>query len=110
MFNTREVDSDPCKRPSIFFLDSLASTSATDDLVITSVYKSNGFDNCVGKKDLTKKLEEIRVHSHKLDLNVRQMQARRRQCCNVLPSSPGDKVLNIAIRECGEAELAYMLP
>ncbi|KAI3980490.1 hypothetical protein MKX01_008907 [Papaver californicum] len=110
MFNTREVDSDPCKRPTIFFLDSLSSTtSITDDLVITSTYKSNGFDNCVEKKDLTKKMEEIRVHSHKLDLNIKQMQARRRQCCNVLPS-PDDKVLDIAIRECGEEELAYMLP
>ncbi|KAI3907016.1 hypothetical protein MKW92_008596 [Papaver armeniacum] len=110
MFNTREVDSDPCKRPTIFFLDSLSSTtSSTDDLVVTSTYKSNGFDDCVEKKNLTKKLEEIRVHSHKLDLNIKQMQARRRQCCNVFPS-PDDKVLDIAIRKCGEEELAYMHP
>ncbi|KAI3889487.1 hypothetical protein MKX03_022614 [Papaver bracteatum] len=109
MFNTREVDSDPCKRPTIFFLDSLSSTSTADDVVvIKSMYKRNGFDNCLERKNLTNKLEEIRVFSHKLDLNIKQMQTRRRQCCDVLPSSSADEVLNIDIRECGEEELTYM--
>ncbi|KAI3971930.1 hypothetical protein MKX01_030131 [Papaver californicum] len=106
MFNTREVDSDPCKRPTIFFLDKLPSTSNTDDdVVIKSIYKRNGFDNCLGKKNLTNKLEEVRVFSlsHKLDLSVKQT-----QCCDVLPSS---SVLNIDIRDCGEEELVtYMHP
>ncbi|KAI3846734.1 hypothetical protein MKW92_031716 [Papaver armeniacum] len=112
MFNTREVDSDPCKRPSIFFLDSLSSTSNADEVVVVkSMYKRNGFDNCLEKKNITNKLEEIRVFSHKLDLNIKQLQARRRQCCDVLPSSSSvDKALNIDIRECGEDELVYMHP
>ncbi|MCL7048719.1 hypothetical protein MKW94_028401 [Papaver nudicaule] len=107
MFNTRKVDSDPCKRPTIFFLDSL---STDDPPVIKSVYKSNGIGNCLAKKDLTKKLDEIRVFTHKLDLRIKQLEAPRRQCCDVLPSSAADKVLDINIRECGEDELAYMHP
>ncbi|KAI3988237.1 hypothetical protein MKX01_012026 [Papaver californicum] len=97
MFNTREVDSDPCKRPTVFFLDNLSSTSSNtdDDVVIKSIYKRNGFDNCLDKKNLTNKLEEIRVFSHKLDLSIKQLRARRRQCCDVLPSSSVDKVLNL---------------
>ncbi|XP_026413750.1 uncharacterized protein LOC113309535 [Papaver somniferum] len=111
MFNTRQVDSDPCKRPTIFFLDSLSKNLNTKDPVIKSIYKSNGIGNCFKKKDLTKKLQEIRVFAHKLDLHTKQLLvARRRQCCDVLPSSPDDKILNIAIRECGEDELAYMHP
>ncbi|KAI3965098.1 hypothetical protein MKX01_014029 [Papaver californicum] len=110
MFNTRQVDSDPCKRPTIFFLDSLSTNLNTNDPVIKSIYKSNGIRNCLEKKDLTKKLEEIRVFTHKLDFHIKQLEARRRQCCDVLPSSSDDKVLNIAIRECGEEELVYMHP
>ncbi|RZC83772.1 hypothetical protein C5167_046558 [Papaver somniferum] len=107
MFNTRKIDSNPCKRPTIFFLENLSTNLNTNDPVIKSIYKSNGIGNCFKKKDLTKKLQEIRVFAHKLDLHIK-LEARRRQCCDVLPFSSNDKVLNIAIRECGEDELAYM--
>ncbi|MCL7049199.1 hypothetical protein MKW94_023734 [Papaver nudicaule] len=112
MFNTREVDRDPCKRPTVFYLDNMSSTTSntTNDIVIKSIYKRNNFDNCLEKKNVTNKLEEIKVFSHKLDLNIKQLQARRRQCCDVLQASSVDKVLNIDIRECGEEELAYMHP
>ncbi|KAI3879662.1 hypothetical protein MKX03_011988 [Papaver bracteatum] len=108
MFNTRQFDSDPCKTPTIFFLDSLSKNLNTNNHVIKSIYKSDGVGNCLEKKDLTKKLQEIRVFAHKLDLHIKQLEARRRQCCDVLPFSSDDKVLNIAIRECGEDELDYM--
>ncbi|XP_026425729.1 uncharacterized protein LOC113321960 [Papaver somniferum] len=110
MFNTRQVDSDLCKRPTIFFLESLSTNPSTNDPVIKSIYKNNGVGSCLEKKDLTNKLQEIRVLAHKLDLHIKQLEARRRQCCDVLPSSSDDKVLNIVIRECGEEEIAYMHP
>lgn len=36
-----------------------------------------------------------------------QLEAPRRQCCDVLPSTGGE-VLDIAIRECKEEELIHM--
>ncbi|KAI3852132.1 hypothetical protein MKW98_020131 [Papaver atlanticum] len=96
MFNTRQADNDPCKRPTILFLDSLSTNLNTNDPVIKSIYKRNGIGNCLEKKDLTKKLQEIRVFAHKLNLHIKHV---------ILLD---DKVFNIAIRECGKDELAYM--
>ncbi|KAG8640661.1 hypothetical protein MANES_13G074000v8 [Manihot esculenta] len=102
-FNVRQPHHDPCQRPTIFFLDHLSSSS---DGVIISHYKKS-YANCSYDMSSPRKLEEIKVFSHKLELSDKQLQAPRRQCCDVLPSSAG-KVMEIAIRECQEEELIHM--
>ncbi|KAB1226586.1 hypothetical protein CJ030_MR1G003367 [Morella rubra] len=106
MFNTRVPHSDPCRRPTIFFLDSLSSNA--DIGVLKSNYKKH-FVNCSHDMASPRKLQEIRVFSHKLDHGLEQLQAPRRHCCDVLPSSAGE-VMEIAIRECKEEELIHMHP
>ncbi|KAK6282090.1 hypothetical protein POUND7_015915 [Theobroma cacao] len=103
-FNTREVHPDPCHRPTTFFLDSVSSSKAG----IKSVYRQS-YENCTIDMGSPRKLEEIRVSTKKLDLNYNQMQAPRRHCCDVLPSTSG-KLLDIAIRECSYDEQIYMHP
>ncbi|KAJ4729988.1 Transferring glycosyl group transferase [Melia azedarach] len=103
-FNTREVHSDPCQRPAVFYLDSVSS--GRDG--IRSNYKKS-YQNCSNYIGSPRKVEEIRVASQKLDLNMKQLLAPRRHCCDVLPSSAG-QVLEIAIRECKEEELIHMHP
>ncbi|KAL3509648.1 hypothetical protein ACH5RR_029049 [Cinchona calisaya] len=90
---------DPCKRPVVFFFDRI--TTSGDG--ITSIYKIMN-NNCTFDK-----IEEIIVFSKKLYLDIKQLLAPRRQCCDVLPSS-ADKVMEIGIRECGREELIYMHP
>ncbi|MED6207002.1 hypothetical protein PIB30_031909 [Stylosanthes scabra] len=102
-FNTREVHPDPCKRPSVFYLDKVAY--GNKDFVISNYKKS--FQNCSHQMP-TKKLEVIKVVTNKLDLDIKQLQSPRRHCCDVLPSSTGDMIMEVAIRECKDEELIYM--
>ncbi|KAK9284301.1 hypothetical protein L1049_023472 [Liquidambar formosana] len=104
-FNTKALHPDPCRRPTIFFLDSVSS--GRDG--IKSIYQRNVSENCSADMGSPRKIEEIKVFSTKLDLDIKQLQAPRRHCCDVLPSSVG-KVMEIAIRECKEEELIYMHP
>ncbi|KAK0589631.1 hypothetical protein LWI29_016556 [Acer saccharum] len=104
-FNTRELHHDPCQRPTIFFMDSVSSEK---DGKILSIYKKS-YVNCSVDIGSPRKLEEIRVVSPKLDLNIKQLQAPRRHCCDVLPTSVG-QVMEIDIRECKEEELIQMHP
>ncbi|GAV79960.1 DUF604 domain-containing protein [Cephalotus follicularis] len=103
-FNTRRLHPEPCRRPAIFYLDSVYP----DSNGVNSIYKKS-YVNCSQDMASPRKLEVIRVFSHKLDLNTTQLQAPRRHCCDVLPSSAGE-VMEIAIRECEEEELIYMHP
>lgn len=102
-FNTREVEADPCERPTVFFMSSVASRKDW----IKSSYKKHNDSGCSSDMDSPRMLEEVRVYSHKLDLDIKQLQAPRRHCCDVLPSSVG-KVMEIVIRECGEEESIFM--
>ncbi|KAJ7981326.1 Protein of unknown function (DUF604) [Quillaja saponaria] len=101
-FNTMNIDPDPCRRPTVFFLDTLSSGRNG----IRSNYKKS-YQNCSYDNFSPKKLEVIRVFSHKLELDIKQLQAPRRHCCDVLPSSAG-KVMEISIRECKEEEFIHM--
>ncbi|KAF8409492.1 hypothetical protein HHK36_005568 [Tetracentron sinense] len=104
-FNTREFPWDPCRRPTILFLDRISSTRDG----IKSSYRRNVSDDCLQNMGSPKKLEEIRVFSQKLELDIGQLHAPRRHCCDVLPSSSSiGKVMEIAIRECKEEELIFM--
>ncbi|XP_034702135.1 uncharacterized protein LOC117926923 [Vitis riparia] len=102
-FNTRELHIDLCRRPTIFFMDSVSS--GRDG--IESSYRRDTSDNCTLHMASPKRLEEIKVFSHKLDLKIKQLQAPRRHCCDVLPSSQGN-VLELTIRECKEEELIHI--
>ncbi|KAL8474384.1 hypothetical protein ACS0TY_031014 [Phlomoides rotata] len=101
--DTLGYDPDPCRRPPVFFLHNVSSRRDG----IRSVYRMMTSDNCTFGSGSPRKLEEIRVLSHKMELDYKQVEAPRRQCCDVLPSSVGN-VMEIAIRECGEEELIYM--
>lgn len=67
-FNTRELHPDPCQRPSIFFLENVTSGS---DGIRTSYRKS--YVNCSLDMASPRKLDEIRVLSHKLELDIAQV-------------------------------------
>ncbi|KAM5580725.1 hypothetical protein ABKV19_010116 [Rosa sericea] len=101
-FNTREHHPDPCRRPVVFFLDHVSSREDG----IMSIYKKS-YENCSYDMASPRKLEEVRVLSQKLDLDIKQLQAPRRHCCDILPST-GGVVMDIAIRECKDEELTYM--
>ncbi|EEF46666.1 uncharacterized protein LOC8277701 [Ricinus communis] len=103
-FNVKEPHPDPCQRPTIFFLDHVSSSRDG----ITTHYKKS-YTNCSYDKASPRKLEEIKVFSHKLDLSDKQLWSPRRQCCDVLRSS-GSKTMEIGIRECKEEELIHMHP
>ncbi|EXC23147.1 hypothetical protein L484_018278 [Morus notabilis] len=104
-FATKELHADPCRRPTIFFLDSVSSSGNNG---VKTTYRKL-FVNCSHDAASPRKLEEVRVFSHKLDLDIKQLQAPRRHCCQVLPSS-SSKVMEIAIRECKDEELIRMHP
>ncbi|RDX61829.1 hypothetical protein CR513_59898, partial [Mucuna pruriens] len=98
-FNTRELHPDPCKRPTIFYLENLSH--AKHGIIISSYRKS--FQNCSSNVAP----DVIRVATSKLELDIKQLLSQRRHCCDVLPSSvPG--LMEIAIRECAEDELIHM--
>lgn len=67
-FNTKGLHPDPCKRPTIFYLDSVSSGK---DGILSSYRKS--FYNCSNESVSPKKLEVIKVVSNKLDLDIKQV-------------------------------------
>ncbi|XP_038902226.1 uncharacterized protein LOC120088853 [Benincasa hispida] len=103
VMNTMEIHEDPCRRPTVFYFDQVSSDWSG---LIKSSYKKD-FVNCSFGPASPRRLEEVRVLSPKLNLDLKQLQAPRRQCCDVLPSTGGE-VLDIAIRECKEEELIHM--
>lgn len=101
-FSKRELHHDPCKRPKIFYLDNV---STGKDGIISNYTKP--FYNCSNDKTSSKNLEVIKVVTNKLDLDSKQLQTPRRQCCDVLDSN-SDQLMEITIRECKYEELIYM--
>ncbi|KAK7257516.1 hypothetical protein RIF29_31545 [Crotalaria pallida] len=101
MFNTRDYPRDPCKRPSVFFFNSVTS----DKGGIWSSYTKHDLGNCF-ESNTVKQLKQILVFSTKLVPTIEQMKAPRRQCCNVLPSS--NESISIHIRQCGINERISM--
>ncbi|KAK2424424.1 putative ERV-F (C)1 provirus ancestral Env polyprotein [Trifolium repens] len=101
-FSIREIHHDPCKRPKIFYLDNVSSGK---DGTVSSYTKS--YQNCPNDKTSSKNLEVIKVVTNKLNLDDKQLQNPRRQCCDVLNSNSGH-LMEIAIRECKYEELIYM--
>ncbi|WCJ37610.1 hypothetical protein M5689_018730 [Euphorbia peplus] len=106
VFNVRERHPNPCQNPTAFFLDRVESTP--DGQGIATYYKPY-YVNCSQDIASPRKLQEIVVYSNKLDLTHKQLQAPRRHCCDVLPTSGGN-MMEVAIRECGEDELIQIHP
>lgn len=68
MFNTRDYPRDACKRPAVFFLESVTS----GDNGIRSNYARYNVRNCP-KANAMKNLQQIRVFSKKLELDIEQV-------------------------------------
>ena len=65
MFNTREYPNDPCKRPVVFFLESVASGLSK----VWTDYTRHIVGNC-SRTMAANNLEQIRVFSPKLDFDI----------------------------------------
>ncbi|KAA0032481.1 DUF604 domain-containing protein [Cucumis melo var. makuwa] len=102
-FNTREIHEDPCRRPTVFYLDQVSSDWTG---LIKTTYKKD-FLNCSFGSASPRRHDEVRVFSRKLNMDAKQLQAPRRQCCDVLPSTAAE-VLEMAIRDCKEEEMIHM--
>lgn len=106
MLTMSPANPDPCRRPVVFFLDEARAKGTT----ITTSYGRMLPDNCSYDPMISpKKLEEVVVFSSKSNLGIKQLQAPRRQCCDVLHSSKGAK-LELSIRECKDDELIHIHP
>lgn len=68
MFNMREYPRDPCKRPSVYFMESVAS----GENGIWSYYTRHDVGDCP-RANATKNLDHIRVSSHKLEPDTEQV-------------------------------------
>ncbi|KAH7652996.1 Fringe-like protein [Dioscorea alata] len=100
MFNTRETPKDACKRPAVFFLQSVSPEIG----MIESNYSrfSPVNKNC---SQSMSSLQQIRVSSQKL--NTESLQGLRRHCCDVFLHSSA-KIMDIKIRKCDDDELIAM--
>ncbi|XP_019193140.1 PREDICTED: uncharacterized protein LOC109187410 [Ipomoea nil] len=109
MFNTRPVPADPCKRPLLFFLDTVHSNGTTN--VVSTRYSRHGLvERCSTHSKLLMGLKEIKVISKRLDNvddTIRQVKAPRRQCCDITWSSDRT-TMDIRIRPRGIDELTTM--
>nr|XP_027126947.1 uncharacterized protein LOC113743194 isoform X1 [Coffea arabica]XP_027126948.1 uncharacterized protein LOC113743194 isoform X1 [Coffea arabica]XP_027126949.1 uncharacterized protein LOC113743194 isoform X1 [Coffea arabica] len=101
MFNIRETPRDQCKRPVVFFMDSVASKDSS----VWTNYTKHNIGSCV-RINAVQKLETIRVFSKMMDYDIEEMKAPRRQCCDIL--SPIDETMTIYIRECRNGEVISM--
>ncbi|KAL7606169.1 hypothetical protein Lser_V15G16971 [Lactuca serriola] len=104
-FDMRQHHLDPCRRAVVFHLDRVYSQGEG----ITSVYRIMERHNCTFGMTSPRRIQEIKVYSQKLNLDLKQLQAPRRQCCDILPSS-SEKLMEINIRACHEEELVYKQP
>ena len=68
-FATKEPHPDPCRQPIRFFLDSVTSSERGG---IETTYRKS-FLNCSYDSNSPKKFEEVKVFSHKLDLDIKQV-------------------------------------
>ncbi|KAD3642073.1 hypothetical protein R6Q59_004689 [Mikania micrantha] len=102
-FDMREHHNDPCRRPVVFHMN---KTFFEGDQTI-SIYRIMKNVNCSSNLGSPRGIEMIKVHAPKLNLDMKQLLAPRRQCCDVLPSSAHER-LDIGIRECHEDELIQM--
>ncbi|GAB4825125.1 hypothetical protein Ancab_008001 [Ancistrocladus abbreviatus] len=102
--DTRDYPRDPCDRPYIFFFESIVSDMGR----VWSNYTKHDAYNCSLANPLWN-LEHVRISSRKLELDIGQVRAPRRQCCDILHPL-NEELLDIDIRHCGLDELISMDP
>ena len=68
-FTTIEPHPDTCRRPTIFFLDDVSSSRNGE---IKTTYQKS-FVNCSNDAASPRKLREVRVFSHKMNLDIKQV-------------------------------------
>ncbi|XP_050206065.1 uncharacterized protein LOC126655802 [Mercurialis annua] len=101
MFNTRDYPRDLCKRPPVFFMESVASVSNG----VLSNYTRYSIGNCPTAKAI-KNLDYIKVFAQNVQPDGEQMKVPRRQCCDISPTFNESMIINI--RKCGVDELISM--
>ncbi|WOK96453.1 hypothetical protein Cni_G05160 [Canna indica] len=101
MFNTKEPDKDPCKRPNVYYLKSVVLHKNRAQ----SNYTRDALGNCQKRKSTMKDLKQIIVFSQRL--YHQPGEAIRRECCEVLQTS-SETVMEIDIRKCKDGELIAM--
>ncbi|KAI3765540.1 hypothetical protein L2E82_15577 [Cichorium intybus] len=104
-FDMRQHHHEPCRRAVVFHLDKVYSTENG----ITSIYRIMEQQNCTFGMTSPRRIQEIKVYSQKLNLDLKQLQAPRRQCCDILPSS-SKRLMEINIRTCHKDELVHKQP
>lgn len=68
-FNSREVQRDPCKQPAVFFLENVFLGRSS----IQTVYWKSPDDKCPYDDNSPRKVNEVRVFSHKMELDLMQV-------------------------------------
>lgn len=101
MFNMRDYRKDPCKAPVTFFLEGIDPNT---DRFHTS-YKRHMSMNC-SRSNAIRDLMDIKVFSRRLDADTEQMNAPRRQCCDILPQY--NETMVVSLRRCETDELIAM--
>lgn len=71
-FDKKDLHKDPCKRPTVFYLDSLSSGNGG---IISNYNRS--YQNCSYDPASPRKLDVIKVVTHKLDLDIKQVHKYR---------------------------------
>ncbi|GER53246.1 hypothetical protein STAS_30752 [Striga asiatica] len=102
MFKIRDYPSDPCEKPVIFFLHTVAANTTG---VGTKYVRHDKAGNCPRTKAV-EKLKRVSVFSRSLEYDVEQMKELRRPCCDITSSS--DETMTVQIRKCGIYELVAM--
>ncbi|XP_065875816.1 uncharacterized protein [Euphorbia lathyris] len=99
MFNTRDYPREPCKRPLVFFMESVM----TRDSGVWTNYTRHSIGGCSRVKAI-KNLEHVRVFSQKLEAGKEQV--HRRHCGDI--SMTSNEAMVISVRECDIGELISM--
>ncbi|CAN6457984.1 unnamed protein product [Victoria cruziana] len=101
MFNTRELPKNACNKPAIFFFEGVLAGETS----IESNYSRRSAAGCHSNKFSPWDLKYVSVLSTLLDLDIKQLLAPRRQCCDII--SLTNEVMNIKIRKCEEGEAVF---
>lgn len=68
VFNTRELHPDQCARPTIFFFEKISKSKGR-----TKTTYKRSYVNCSYDSGSPRKIKEIRVYAHKMDLTKKQV-------------------------------------
>ncbi|XP_051121551.1 uncharacterized protein LOC127244968 isoform X2 [Andrographis paniculata] len=108
-FNTRRLDPDPCRRPFVFYMDSVKDSDSGETLTryLKLAENPNPPQNCDQSYALAMAIEDILVFAPKMDPGDWK-QRPRRHCCEIIPTGNNTTqtagTLRIRVRKCKPAE------